>query len=73
MSDPIHDRGSKLENLFFKQRDEVLLEQLKAAKQAQQDRHDLSVVSGVDDEQAIAALVEVGVTADSMTSSVILA
>ena len=68
MNDPIHDRGHQLEDLFFKKRDSELLARIKDAQESAQDRHDLSAVSGIDDEQVIGALVESGVTADSMTS-----
>lgn len=68
MNDPIHDRGHQLEDLFFKKVDSELLASIKQAQESAKDRHDLAVVSGIDDAEAIAALVASGVTADSMTS-----
>ena len=67
MSDPIHDRGKQMEDLFFKQKDEALLEKLRAEQDAKEQRQLLISVSGIADGEVIDALIEAGVSAESMT------
>lgn len=68
MSDPIHDRGKQMEDLFFKQRDESLLEKMRSEQEDKEHREQLISASGIDHESVIDALVDVGIHADSLTA-----
>lgn len=67
MTDPIHERGKQMEDLFFKKQDEKLLEQLRAQEEAKEDRQLLASVSGITDESVLDALLGIGVSAETMT------
>ena len=68
MSDPVNERGSLMESLFFKRQDQALLQRLRDQRKDQELREQLSDVSGLKDAAALDALIHVGVTADSMTA-----
>ena len=68
MSDPINDRGSLMESLFFKRQDQALLQQLRDKRKDQELREQLMEVSNLKDPAAVDALIHVGVTADSLTA-----
>ena len=68
MEDSLHERGRAIEDLFFKQCDEKLLDNLQKeiAKKAIHDA--FHHVSGISDAAALDALVEAGITPESLTS-----
>ncbi|MEL7498113.1 MAG: hypothetical protein AAFN77_10915 [Planctomycetota bacterium] len=68
MTDPIHDRGKQMEDLFFKQQDEALLQRMRDERGSKEKQEQLSHACGITDSAVIDKLVEVGVTADSLTS-----
>lgn len=66
--DEIHRRGKALEDLFFQEKDKMLLDDLKTSLAAKDARDSLSAVSGIEDQAALDALIEIGVTPASMAS-----
>ena len=68
MSDPIHERGKAMESLFFKQRDQVLLERMREDQANREVRDQLADASGVSDSAVIDALLKVNISADSLTA-----
>ena len=68
MSDPVNERGTLMESLFFKRQDEKLLQRLRDKRKDQDLRDQLKDVSGLEDSDALDALIHVGVTADSLTA-----
>lgn len=61
------DRADALENAFFADVDAKLLEKLRASFEKEQSADELSALSGISDKSVLAALVDAGVTARSMT------
>ena len=68
MSDPVNERGSLMESLFFKRQDEALLQRLRDKRKDQELRDQLMDASGLKDADVLDALIHVGVTADSLTA-----
>lgn len=57
-----------LENAFFRQRDEQLLQRLRDELSAMEARQKLAHVSGIVEEQVLTSLVEVGVRAETLAA-----
>jgi len=68
MSDPIDERGKAMESLFFKQRDQVLLERMRKEQANKEIRDQLADASGIADSGAIDAMLKIGISADSLTA-----
>ena len=58
MSDFIHERGKALENQFFRDKDQHLLEQLRQEMQDEDARKALAASSGIEDDQALQAFLQ---------------
>ncbi len=67
MSD-LKSRGAALENLFFGNRDQELLEKLRAELSADRDREALKATTGIDDADALNMLVDQGVTTEGLSA-----
>lgn len=68
MDDALHSRGKALEDLFFSEQDKKLLENLKAEIASKEQSEALSTASGIEDEATLKALVDCGITPESLTS-----
>ena len=68
MSDSLQDRGRALENLFFKNRDQQLLDAMREKMQSAEGRTELKSSSGIDDDSVIDALIAVGVNAETIAT-----
>lgn len=66
--DSLHDRGKAMEDLFFHDVDQKLLEQLKADAEADENRESLMKATGIHDAQAIEHLVEQGISVETLAS-----
>lgn len=58
MADKLHERATAVENQFFANRDEQLLAKLREEMQAGETRAALSEAIGIDDAEALDALIE---------------
>ncbi len=68
MDDSLHDRGRAMEDLFFNQKDQELLERMRSELAASESREGLKTVSGIEDAAVLDALSAAGVTPESLTS-----
>ena len=68
MSDSLHDRGKAMEDVFFAEQDQKLLDKIREEMSAKESRHALEVASGISDDAVLDALVENGITPESLTS-----
>lgn len=68
MSDSLHDRGKAMENSFFRQQDQDLLQKLRDEMAASDKREALSKASGLVDEAALEALVNHNVSPENLTA-----
>lgn len=68
MSDHLEDRGNLMESLFFKRRDQELLQKIRDERANKELRFQLTAASGLDDAETIDALIDAGITADSLTA-----
>lgn len=68
MEDSLHERGKAMEDLFFKQTDEKLLDNLRHEMEAKETRDALQAASGIGDAAVLDALIEAGITPESLTS-----
>jgi len=66
--DSLHDRGKAMEDLFFHDVDQKLLEQLKADAEADENRESLMSATGIRDANAIQHLVEQGISVETLAS-----
>lgn len=66
--DVFGDRRRALEDAFFRDRDNELLERLKLEMEAEDSHRHLAQVSGILDEKLIASLVKTGVRADTLAA-----
>ena len=64
----IQGRGKALENLFFGERDQQLLQKLKAELDGKEVREALRSVSGIDNDAVLDSLIKVGVTPESLSA-----
>ena len=68
MNDFLFERGRLLENQFYREKDQHLLDRLRAEMEAEDARKALSLASGIKDEKVVSELVENKVSAESLTS-----
>ena len=68
MSDPIHERGKALEDNFYRNLDQELIQKMKAEMEDAETRKGLAAASGIDDDATLDKLVEVGISAEALTS-----
>lgn len=68
MGDSIHDRGRAMEDLFFQQKDQQLLEKLKSELSMKESRDQLEQASGIHDRDVLNQLIEHGVTVETLLS-----
>lgn len=68
MSDQLHERGKALEGNFFRELDQKLLEDLRAEMQAQEQKQALQSASGIEDEETLDKLVQIGISPEVLTS-----
>jgi hypothetical protein len=68
MSDHLEDRGNLMESLFYKRRDQELLQKIRDERADKELRCQLIAASGLDDAETIDALIDAGITADSLTA-----
>ena len=68
MDGSLFERGKALEDRFFGEKDQQLLEQLKAEMAADENRKALAAVSGVSDNTVLDALMEHNISAQSLAS-----
>ena len=72
MSDPVNERGNMMESLFFKRRDQALLQKIRDNRKNQELIDQLTDASGIKDTVALEALIKAGVTADSLMALVMI-
>ena len=68
MSESLFDRGKALENQFFGQQDQQLLEKLRHEIAAKEAKDALSSASGITDPKVLDGLIHHEVTAETLTS-----
>lgn len=72
MIDPMHDafrqRQRGLEEAFFKERDQKLMEKLRSELSALEDKRKLAHVTGIVEEHVLSSLVQAGVQAETLTA-----
>lgn len=66
--DDLKSRGQAMENLFFENRDQELLNKLRAEMEGQGTQESLKAASGISDADALKALTDQGVTAESLSA-----
>lgn len=66
--DDVQGRGKALENLFFGERDQELLQKLKSELEGKQAREALAAVSGIENDDVLEKLLSVGVTPESLSA-----
>lgn len=67
MADSLHERGQAVENLFFAERDQKLLEKLKTELAAEETRAALASATGIRDQAVLDSLIEQKISLESMT------
>ncbi len=67
-TDPLHERGSALENHFFAKLDNKLLEELKIKEDHDNFIGEFSRISGLKDVKILEAIYKIGVTPQSFTA-----
>jgi len=68
MEDSLQGRGKAMEDLFFNQQDQKLLEKMRSELMASESREGLKSASGINDPAVLDALLESGITPESLTS-----
>ena len=68
MSDPIHERGKALEDNFYRNLDQTLIQKMKEEMQDAENKKGLASATGIDDDETLEKLVAAGVTAEALTS-----
>ncbi|QEG23075.1 hypothetical protein [Mariniblastus fucicola] len=66
--DDLQGRGKALETKFFGERDQVLLQNLKAELADKEAREALHAVSGIDNDEVLDKLIDAGVTPESLAA-----
>lgn len=66
--DVFGDRRKALEDSFFRERDQLLLEKLRMELETVEEHRNLAHVSGILDEKVLANLVKAGVRAETLTA-----
>ena len=68
MDDSLQRRGQALEDLFFQQRDNVLLERIRTQIVAKQAREALAKVCGISNEKVLKSLVKQGIAPGTLVA-----
>ena len=68
MDDSLQRRGQALEELFFQERDKVLLERMRTEIAAKQAREALAEVCGISNEKVLQSLVDQGIAPGTLVS-----
>jgi hypothetical protein len=63
-----HKRGKSLEDLFFLERDKILIERLHHLEKMKKTKEAIAVVSGITDEDVLQKLVELGIGPETVAS-----
>lgn len=67
-SDVVTHRGKLMEEAFFRDHDEELLEKIRNRKKHEQDEETLSSITGIQDIKLLDALTNQGITAETLTA-----
>lgn len=67
-TDPLHEKGKVLEDIFFAERDRQLIAALKQKADQEQAAVDLGALTGIGDTAVLGRLVGLGVTPDSLAA-----
>ncbi len=67
-NDSLQDRGRAMEDLFFHDLDQKLLNQMKSELSAEEDRTALMAATGIEDREAIHHLVSQGISVETLAS-----
>jgi hypothetical protein len=68
MNDPLHERGKAIEDLFFQQQDQKLIEALKNQMKSKEDRAELKAASGIEDDAVLDELLQMGISAQTIAA-----
>jgi hypothetical protein len=68
MSDSLHDRGRAMEDLFFAESDQRLLDKIREEMEAKDAREALQMATGISDTTVLDAFIENGITPETMVS-----
>ncbi len=66
--DALHDRGKAMEDVFFHDVDQRLMDQIKAELAADENRTELAAATGIEDKAVIGRLIELGISAETLAS-----
>ncbi|MGI9517492.1 MAG: hypothetical protein ACR2NP_10620 [Pirellulaceae bacterium] len=66
--DALQDRGKAIEDVFFRDVDQQLMEQMRAEMAADQDRTELAAATGIEDKEVINRLIDQGISAETLAS-----
>jgi hypothetical protein len=66
--DDLQGRGKALENLFFENRDQELLQKIKSEIEGKEIRIALGAVSGIDNTEVLDGLMAIGVSPESLSA-----
>lgn len=68
MDDSLHHRGRVMEDMFFAEADQKLLEQMRSKIESKDHRLALRTATGIDDDEVLDQLDHSGITPESLTS-----
>lgn len=68
LGDPFGDRRKSLEEAFFKDKDQQLMEKMRSELSAMEDKKQLAHVSGIVEERVLDHLVKAGVKAETLAA-----
>ena len=68
MDDSLNSRGKAMEELFFKEKDQQLLEKIRNEAASKEQREALQNASGIEDAAVLDALTATGITPESLMS-----
>ena len=68
MDDSLKGRGRAMEDLFFLEKDQHLLEKIRAEADSKEQREALQAASGIEDAAVLDALLATGITPESLMS-----
>jgi hypothetical protein len=68
MTDSFHERGKALEDMFFHNRDQQLLDQMKADMHGKEAREAIVAATGIEDPEVVDRLLETGISKETLAS-----
>ncbi len=71
-NDSLHERGQALEDSFFRDRDQKLIQKIKTEMKAEHDRSALAATTGISDTSVIDQLIEQNITPESLASMALI-